>query len=124
MLVSLAEMMREHKESRGQIAGLLQPNDLENLLYFATDNDRTVRIHAAEFLYDLGDTRLFDLAILHWDNTDSENGKYNLALVMKGLAPYANRDQANEMVVKLNSLKGVVGPKTDSLLDDAIKILR
>ncbi|WP_337879446.1 hypothetical protein [Rheinheimera sp.] len=121
VVVSLTEMMRENKDLRTQVIGLLQPDDLEQLLRLATDSDRTIRIYAGEFLYDLGDPRLLNLALSHWQEVDSDNGRYNLALIMKGLSPYLNKEQASNAIKSLRSLKGTVGPKTDSLLDEAIK---
>lgn len=123
LIVALTEMLRANKTQRQSVSELLQPDDLDRLVIAATDRDRTLRIHAAEFLYDLGDPRSFELAVELWSETVDSNGRYNLALVMKGAAPFLDSSSVGRARTTLKSLKGK-GPKTDSLLDDAIRSLR
>ncbi len=123
LIVALNEMMRENKGQRRLISELLQPDDLERLLVAATDPDRTIRIYAAGFLFDLGDPRSFDQALGAWSGVNSENGLYNLALILKGAAPALPTARVAAARQELNALKDNVGPKTDSLLDDAIGLL-
>ncbi len=121
ILVALTEMMRKNKSSRSQISNLLQPDDLETLLQFAIDDDRTIRIYASEFLFDLGEPQLFNPALTLWNKpSTSDNGKYNLALIFKGLASYVSAGDREDFKKKLQSLLGTVGAKTDVLLNKAI----
>lgn len=123
VLVALTEMMRQNKGSRKQIISLLNKDDLKTLLQFAIDDDRSIRVHAAEFLYDLGDPQLFDLGMALWGPITTDNGLFNLALIFKGLAPHVEKSKKDDIKSKLESLLGEVGPKTDSLLKDAISFL-
>ena len=52
--VALAEMLRRDKSLGAKVEQLIAQPDIEMLLDFATDSDRTLRIYAGEFLYDLG----------------------------------------------------------------------
>mgnify|MGYP005728637649 CR=1 FL=1 len=63
LVVALTEMMRDNKRSREALVKQISPDALGVLLDAAVDPDRTLRIHASEFLFDLGDPRAFDAAI-------------------------------------------------------------
>lgn len=123
VVVALTEMMRENKNQRRLIADLLRPDDLGLLLEAATDADRTIRIYAGEFLFDLGDPRTFDMALKAWPGISDDNGRYNLVLVMKGAAPDIEPERADTARERLESLLGQVGPKTDTLIREAIALL-
>ena len=123
LVIALTVMMRENKSQRARISKLLSARDLDVLIRMATDDDRQLRIHAAEFLYDLGDPRAFDLAVKRWGQAELPDARYNLALIMKGAAPYLDPGRRAAAKRTLTGLKGVVGEKTDALLDDAIRLL-
>ncbi len=55
--VALTDFMRKNKNQRKRISGELGDRDIVLLMQAAADNDRTLRIYASEFLYDLGDPR-------------------------------------------------------------------
>ncbi|MDK2597429.1 hypothetical protein [Pseudoalteromonas obscura] len=123
LLIALTEMMRKNKSNRRQISSLLTIDDLEVLLEYAIDQNRMVHIHAAEFLYDLGDPEIFNATLALWNDSTTDSGKFNLALVLKGLAPFVPGNKQREFQSKLTSLLGSVGPKTDKLLKDAISLM-
>jgi hypothetical protein len=123
LIVAVTEMMRNYKQQRN--AAILQIDDqaLAELLRLATDPDNTIRIYAGEFLYDLGDPRGFNLVPAVWENTNSDNGRFNLALALKGAAPFLGRDQSATARSLLSGYLGTVGPRTDELLRDALRLL-
>lgn len=124
LIVALTEMIRENKSSRLEIIEQIEVSDLKNLMSFAISEDRTTRIHASEFLYDLGDERVYELIGDIWAANVSDTGKYNLALILKGAAPFVsvvNKDNAIDIATEY---LGTVGPRTDKLLNDALSFLR
>ncbi|MCF1459253.1 MAG: hypothetical protein LPH21_17425 [Shewanella sp.] len=123
ILVAFKELMQKNKSNRKQISNLLQFDDLETLLQLSIHDDRMIRIYASEFLFNLGDPQLFDFGLAYWNSTTTNNGKFNLALIFKGLAPNVPESERVEIRQKLQSLLGTVGPKTDALLNDAILFL-
>lgn len=121
--VALTEFMRGNKHSRRDIISLLTENDLTVLMYAAADADRTVRIYASEFLYDLGDPRIFDQIGTVWKDTSLSDAKYNLALVMKGAAPFVASPQVPLVQTQMRRYLGEVGSKTDKLLNEGLALL-
>jgi len=79
--VALAQMLRADKSRGPAISGKLSEDDLNSLLDAAGDPDRTVRVYATEFLFDLGDTRTTKLAIRRAATTTDDNARYNWLFV-------------------------------------------
>jgi hypothetical protein len=83
--VALTEMLRQDKSLRDKI--MLSDADVEMLLDFATSPDRTLRIYAGEFLYDLGKPQVTKLALKRLENKPAnpspewDNALYNLLFV-------------------------------------------
>jgi hypothetical protein len=121
VLVALTEMMRQKKASRTEFIARIKEEDLLRLLDAATNGDRTVRIYASEFLYDLGDPRTISLA-LQQVGSASENGRYNLLLVIKGAVPFVSLQQKYEVAKRVESLKSGSTPKTNELIDSIIAL--
>lgn len=121
-LVSLTEMMRNNKAKRNIIASQLTDSDLDILARAAGDDDRTVRIYASEFLFDLGDPRVIPI-IQRIFPIMSVDGRYNLALVVKGAAPDVSSSDVPAVTTAIRSLKSASAPKTNNLLDEAIDLL-
>lgn len=121
-LVSLTEMMRNNKAKRNIIASQLTDSDLDILARAAGDDDRTVRIYASEFLFDLGDPRVIPI-IQRIFPIMSVDGRYNLALVVKGAAPDVSSSDVPAVTTAIRSLKSGSAPKTNNLLDEAIDLL-
>ncbi len=123
LVVALTEMLRENKRERATIILVIEPAALAELLRLATDPDRTIRVYAGEFLFDLGDPRVFELVQNVWNSTESDDGRFNLALAMKGAAPFVPREQVGAARFLISGNLGVVGPKTDELLNEAMRLL-
>lgn len=121
IIVSLTEMIRTNKHNRADIIKTLTEKDLALLIEFAADPDRTIRIYASEFLYDLGDPRAINLAINKLSTT-SENGRYNLILVTKGSMPFATIKHKKIAAEQLLRIKSPDTPKTNELIDQVISI--
>ncbi|WP_105386385.1 hypothetical protein [Neorhizobium alkalisoli] len=78
--VALTEMLRRNKEQGPIISPLLSSENRNALLDLAGDPDRTVRIYATEFLFDLGDPEVTKLAIARAASTQNNDARYNWVL--------------------------------------------
>lgn len=119
--VALAEMLRYKKEQRKAVQEVLSHDQIDALLKAASDKDRTLRIYASEFLYDLADPRSVAPALELVDKTDNPDGKYNLILVVSsalGDADPALKSSATEI---LKRVRPQVGTKTQMLVDRALE---
>lgn len=123
MIVALTEMMRENKQHRTEIIKLIKLADLERLADAAGDNDRTIRIYASEFLYDLGDPRVIPLAFDRFQSA-SMNGRYNILLVIKGAVPFASDDEQAYVISKITALKSAKTPKINTLIDSIVHLAK
>ncbi|MEM7059014.1 MAG: toll/interleukin-1 receptor domain-containing protein [Pseudomonadota bacterium] len=125
LVKALTFMMRDHKDQRVKIAAQMSEKDRAVLLKASTSKDRALRIHASEFLFDLGDPRVMDMAIQTWKNLADNNdeGFFQLAMIMTGAAPYIEKQSSEDVIEQLQALKGR-GQKTDLQLSRAIKHLR
>ncbi len=94
-------------------------SDLRRLVEAAGESDRTTRIYASEFLYDLGDVRVVPSLLKELDNAD-DNGKYNLLTSLNGVYPYLDKNQRAETTRTLKTVRANVGPKTKQLIDKII----
>lgn len=118
-VVALTEILRSDKSLRSEISRRLKPRDIDWLLRLSDHSDRTIRIHASEFLYDLGDPRVIEAAIRSFPAATA-NGKYNLALAIKGAAPFVQQSERNDISERLGVLITPETPKTNVVLSDAI----
>jgi hypothetical protein len=75
--VALTEMLRRDKSQNTAVAAKLTDDDRNLLLDAAGDPDRTIRVYATEFLFDLGDPRVTQLALARAANTPNDTAKYN-----------------------------------------------
>ncbi len=123
LLVALTEMMRENKSSRREIIEQIDLAGLKVLMSSATSTDRTTRIHPMEFLYDLGDVRVFELVEELWSKEPTDDGKYSLAFILKGAAPFVSVVDRSEAIATTNKLKETAAAKTDKVLDEVLVFL-
>lgn len=103
-VVSLVEMMRSMKAQKRTIGSELGNDDLLLLVQAATDADRTIRVYASEFLFDLADPRTAGVA-LQLISGASPDGQYNLALILTSVAaemPPAERANLKQEVETLD----------------------
>ncbi len=122
-IVALTEMMRDNKKKRKEIIAMIGADDLERLVDASADEDRTIRIYASEFLFDLGDPQAIDMALEKFDRS-SENGRYNLLLVVKGAVPYASSDVQTATASKVTALKADDTLKTNKLIDSIVALAK
>jgi hypothetical protein len=115
IIVAFTEMMREQKDQRVTIGASIDEALLSTLIQASADPDRTIRIYASEFLYDLGDPRSAKLALNAFDDAD-DNGKYNLLLVVQGAYPYLTPEEKQTTDVALKGIYPGVGPDTKELI--------
>ncbi|WP_158044629.1 hypothetical protein [Skermanella pratensis] len=116
VLVALTEMLRSRKDQRKEISRLLSDEDLRVLAKEAGHDDRTIRIYASEFLLDLGDPRIVPIAFGIIDQV-SDDGKYNLILVIEGAVPDLSSAERADTMARLREVRQTVGPKTQALID-------
>lgn len=115
--VALAQMLRADKSRGPAISGKLSEDDLNSLLDAAGDLDRTVRVYATEFLFDLGDTRTTKLAIRRAATTTDDNARYNwLFVAQDGWRKLTGADKA-ALADSLNEAKRRSGANTLPLFE-------
>jgi hypothetical protein len=98
------------------ISGLLTDRDRDLLLSAAGDSDRTVRVYATEFLFDLSDPGAASLGIKRAADTNDETARYQWLFQAQGgwlkLAPEQKRDLRSS----LDQIKSHSEGKTRELL--------
>ncbi len=78
VVVALTEMLRKEKSLAEEVAKVLQPEQKQLILEMAGDPDRTKRLYATEFLYDLGDPEAAALALRKAVETNDPTARFNL----------------------------------------------
>jgi hypothetical protein len=100
-------MLRADKKKAEAISNLLTDRDRDLLLSAAGDNDRTVRVYATEFLFDLGDPGAAKLGIARAADTNDETARYQWLFQAQGgwlkLAP----EQKRELRPSLDQIKSL-----------------
>lgn len=119
---ALTEFLRDHKRDRRAIAALLTDSHLRLLAVAAGDSERTLRIYASEFLYDLGDPRVVPIAVDLFTGA-SDDGRYNLIVVIRGAVPDLGAEERLALADTLRSWQGMVGPNTQKLIAGVISDL-
>lgn len=118
--VALAEMLRDRKTERTIVSAQLSENDLKLVAQSLSDEDRTVRIYASEFLTDLGDKRLASIALEQLP-VASADGQYNLALVLESVATELSPAERETLRAQLTTLRANgnvrLGPRTEEKLE-------
>ncbi|MGO8943894.1 MAG: HEAT repeat domain-containing protein [Syntrophobacteraceae bacterium] len=115
--IALAQMLRTDKNRAAAISSRLTDDDLNQMLDAAGDPDRTVRLNAAEFLFDLGDTRTTKLAVPRAAGTSDENARFNWLLVSQDGWRKLSPAEKTALGIPLNDAKQRSGPKTLLLFD-------
>ena len=120
-LVALAEMLREKKESAQSVRAALDTTHLQALVAASANSDRTVRIYAGEFLYDLADPRTL-LPTLNLANTVTDaNIKYSLLFVASSAIQSADGDTKQQALSLLEQIKPGAGTESQQLIAATIK---
>lgn len=126
VLVALTEMLRKDKglspEVRKQLSSKEKGKEKENLKLIVkalNDSDRTIRIYAGEFLFDLGDPQVVPLA-LESAKTSYEEGRYQSIFVIKGAFQELPREEKSRVKRELEQIRLSSGEKTKALIDDIL----
>ena len=120
IVVAVTEMLRYDKSKAGEFDARLTDEDLALLLDLAGDSDRTVRIYATEFLYDLDNPRVAQLAIGRAEDTEDVNARYNWLFVSQGgwkLLPDPEKERLQSSLENARDAAGAENPKTQELID-------
>ena len=121
ILVALTEMLRADKSQGPALSQQLNAGDIELLVQAIDNNDRTMRIYAAEFLYDLGDTRVVAPALSIAKQHRSPDGRYLAVFVISGAYPHLGASERASLRCALAALKDPrAEPKTSALIDQMI----
>ncbi len=118
--VALAEFLRDNKKLRQAVSGLLTVDHLRLLTVASGDPDRTIRIYASEFLFDLGDKRVLPLVRAAFPSA-TDDGKFNLIVVLEGTVPALSKTEKNELASMLRQWAPTVGAKTQARIDQLFK---
>lgn len=116
VVVALTEYLRANKDKRKELATLISDEHMAFLVRAAADSDRSMRIYATEFLYDLGDPRVADMA-LHEIETSSDEGRFQLLFALRGAVPDLSAEQRARVAAGLNQITLHDAPKTQALVE-------
>lgn len=118
--LALTEMLRRNKSLRDRMK--FETADLDMLLDFAGSANRTLRIYAGEFLYDLENPAVARLALPRAVTATNDDARYNWILVSKGgwlRMSKAEKDQLKSTIDQLRALSKS-RPKTAALLNSFV----
>jgi hypothetical protein len=121
VLVALTEMLRSNKSLKHEVSQQLYSNDLELIVRVLNDSDRTIRIYAGEFLYDLGDPRVVPLALASAKDSDEE-GRYQSIFVIKGAFQELSGEEKARVTRELEQIRPSSGEKTKALIDSILRM--
>ena len=119
--VALTGMLRKDKGQRKALSELLEDEHLKLLVEAASDKDRTLRVYATEFLYDLGDPRSVKLALDRIPMV-GEDGRYNLLIVVKGAIQETKEPERSLAIDGISALNLAEAPKTKILADQIAEL--
>ena len=119
--VALTLFLRDNKNEAADAAARLNDSDFSLLVDLASNTDRTIRIYASAFLFDLGSGEVVEPAVkkindLVTQTPRNDDGIYNLVLVLQGAYPQANILRKGRIESGLRPLVGKIGDKTDRLI--------
>ncbi len=117
VLVALTEMLRQNKGLAPEISEKISDEQLTWIVNTVDNRDRTLRVYAAEFLYDLGDPRSIDAALgIVTDTKRSEQGRYLAVFVVKGAMHHIPEEEKQSTIRAVQSIINDVGPRTQKLI--------
>lgn len=114
--VALTEMLRRDKSQNGEVADTLTEKDRNLLLDLAGDSDRTLRIYATEFLYDLGDPEVTKLAIERAATTTDDSARYNWLFAAGSGWQLLDENEKRELKPAIAQSNETSGAKTKELI--------
>ena len=122
--VALAEFLRDSKDQRKAVSELLTEQDLALLVDAIGNEDRTLRIYAGEFLYDLGDPRVVT-PILERFPSASDDGQFNSLFVLTNVVPDLSPEERQALATRLREITSPIalGPKAQEQLTGLLAAL-
>ena len=112
VIYALSEMLRRNPNQRAAIAAALRTEDFPFLVAAASDDDKTIRLQAADFLYHLQDPRAVPSSIEAARSTSDASKATNQVLIIRqsGLSlPSADKEKV------INDLSAGPGSNNDLL---------
>jgi hypothetical protein len=116
VIVAMTEMLRQNKGDRAKVSELMTQDDINAFVEASGDKDRTIRVYASEFLYDLGDARAINPIFERFTAVD-DTGKYNMLVALKGVYPALDPKDREAVDRNLAGVRETVGPRTQELID-------
>lgn len=125
-LVALSGFLRVSKPQAGQVAAKMSAEDFSLLVDQVANDDKTLRIYANEFAYDLASPRILAPAKEKLDTLlpsaqSKADAAYSLIAVMGSAYVRADADEMRSTGDYLKSLKGKIGSNTDILIDKILQ---
>ncbi len=127
--LGLTQMLRRDKSLGSQVQ--LTPDDINLLLDFATSTDRTLRIYAGEFLYDLGNPDVAKAALARAAQLSSDkamdDARFNLLFVAQDGYAKLQPDDKKNLAPTFSTIQTTLSKdpgnylKTQSILDSLTK---
>ncbi len=105
VVYSLNGMLRENPAQNTTIAGMLSDSDLKLLAAATADNDKTVRLQAAEFMFQLKDKRMVMPVLQTIRDSTNSDSIFNSVLILKSV--YPTLDARTQKFVKAELAKEV-----------------
>jgi len=115
--VALTQMLRADKKRADAIFKQLKEPDIDRLLDAASDSDRTVRVYATEFLFDLGNKLITNKAIPRAAQTNDEVARYQWLFAAQGGWGDLSKNEKADLAPLLQQAKDKSTAKTKPLFD-------
>lgn len=111
--VALTEFLRNNKDKGDQVASKLSTEDLALLTDAISHPDRTLRIYATEFLYDLGAPAAAGPLVEKF-HAMTQEGQYNSVFVLNNVVPNLGSAEKDALAIDLQTWanNSGVGPNT------------
>lgn len=123
ILVALTEILRNDKSLNRDISNELTAENISLIVNSLDNDDRTIRIYAGEFLYDLGDPRVVKPALsLAYSSSVSSEGLYFSIFVIKGAFNRLPSLEKQNSAKSLNKIYLSAGTKTKQLIESFVSV--
>jgi hypothetical protein len=110
-IYAMSDMLRRNIQQRAEISSALKNEDFPLLAAAASDDDKTIRFQAAEFLYHLQDPRSVPAGVAAARSTSDENKAANQVIIIGKSADSFSPEQKEKVINDLT-----VGPGSNNAL--------
>ncbi len=123
--VAMTEYLREHKDRRAEVAALLDESDIKLLVDATSHPDRTMRVYATEFLFDLGAPEAGPILLEALPDA-SPAGQFNAGFVLTNVIPYLSDEQRLELMPEVAHAITTLplGPETTEKFKEVLTTLK